>query len=175
MRKLIWIMLAIIGIQACDQNKEVYNMEVNLDGSEGKWVKLMARVDRAYETYDSAFAEAGSPAVLSRGVEGVNTMYLTVDDLEGSIQLLVENNKYSITGTMDTPVIKTDSRAQNDLNAYNEKLRPLQEKMRAMVAVLRKGPEPGKQQEYDSLRDDYYALYEEQNAIDSTYIAVKEH
>ncbi len=171
MRKLIWIMLAIIAFQACDQNKEVYNIEVNLDGSEGKWVKLMARVDRSYVTYDSAFAEAGSPAVLTRGVEGVNTMYLTVDEMDGSIQMLADNNNYTITGSMESPVIKTNSKAQNDLNAYNEMLRPLQDKMSAMVAVLRKGPDPGKQQEYDSLRDDYYALYEEQNAIDSTYVA----
>ena len=48
MRKLIWIMLAIIVLQACDQNSKVYNIEVSLDGSEGKWIKLLAREDRAY-------------------------------------------------------------------------------------------------------------------------------
>ena len=58
MRKLIWIMLAVIALQACDQNMKVYNIKVNLEDTEGKWVKLLARVDRNYVTHDSAFAEA---------------------------------------------------------------------------------------------------------------------
>jgi thiol-disulfide isomerase/thioredoxin len=171
MRKIIWIILAIITLHACDQNMEVYNIEVNLDGAEGKWVKLMARVDRNYVTYDSVLVEAGAPATLSKGVDGIRTMYLTVDEMEGSIQMLVENSNYSLSGTMDDYKIVTDSKAQNDLNAYNEKLRPIKEKMSEMLAVLRKGPDPDNPEEYDSLREAYYALYEEQNSSDSVYIA----
>ena len=107
MRKIIWIMLAIIVLQACDQNSEVYNIEVSLDGSEGKWIKLLAREDRAYVTYDSVLAEAGTTAVLTKGIEGVHTMYLSVDDMEGSIRLLVDNSNYSISGTMENHQIKT--------------------------------------------------------------------
>jgi len=171
MRKLIWIALAIITLQACDQNKEVYNIEVNLEGTEGKWVKLMARVDRDYVTHDSTLAEAGSPAVLTKGIDGVNTMYLTVDDAEGSIQMLVDNSNYTLTGTMDDPVIKTDSKAQSDLNAYNEKIRPITDKMKVMVAELRKGPNAENPEAYDALRETYYELYEQQEEIDSVYIA----
>ncbi|MEA3462701.1 MAG: TlpA disulfide reductase family protein [Bacteroidota bacterium] len=171
MRKLIWIMLAIIALQACDQNMEIYNMEVNLDGSEGKWVKLMARVERDYVTHDSAFAEAGSPAVLTKGVEGVHTMYLTVEDAEGSVKLLVENSNYTVTGSLESPEILTNSKAQNDLNEYNKMLKPLTEQMSALVTELRKGPDPVNPARSDSLREAYYALYEKQDAIDSTYIA----
>jgi thiol-disulfide isomerase/thioredoxin len=171
MRKLIWIMLAIIALQACDQNQEVYNIEVNLEGAEGKWVKLMARVDRNYVTHDSALAEAGTPAVLTKGIDGVNTMYLTVEDTEANIQLLVDNSKYTISGSMDDPEIKTDSKAQNDLNAYNEKLRPITEQMNAMVAELRKGPDAENPEAFESLREAYYALYEKQDDLDSAYIA----
>ena len=170
MRKLLWIMLAIITLQACDQNKEAYNIEVNLEGTEGKWVKLMARVDRNYVSHDSAFAEAGAPAVLSKGIEGVNTMYLTVDDAEESIQMLVDNSNYTLSGTIDDPEIKTDSKAQNDLNAYNEKLRPIEEKMSEMVTVLRKGPDAENPEEFEKLREAYFQLYEKQDAIDSLYI-----
>ena len=170
MRKLIYIMLAIITLQACDQNKETYTMQVTLDGSEGKWVKLMARVEREYVTYDSAFMEAGSPVVLSRGVDGVNTMYLTVEEAEGSIRMLVDNSTYNITGSLDDPEIKTDSKAQNDLNAYNEGIRPITEKMAELVAELRKGPDPENPQRSDSLRDAYYELYDKQGTIDSVYI-----
>jgi len=171
MRKLIWIALAIIALQACGQNNETYNINVNLEDTEGKWVKLMARVDRDYITYDSAFAEAGSPAVLTSGVDGLNTMQLTVEDAEASIQLLVDNSNYTITGTMDAPVIETDSKAQNDLNAYNEQLRHITEKMSAMVAELRKGPNAENPKAYEVLREAYFKLYEQQEEIDSVYIA----
>ena len=171
MRKLFWTILAVIALQACDQNREVYNIEVNLEGTEGKWVKLMARVDRDYVTHDSALAEAGSPAVLTKGIDGVNTMYLTVDDAEGSIQMLVDNSNYTLTGTMNDPVIKTDSKAQSDLNAYNEKIRPITDKMKLMVAELRKGPNAENPEAYDALRETYYELYEQQEEIDSVYIA----
>jgi len=170
MRKLIWIMLAIITLQACDQNKEAYTIEVNLYGSGGKWIKLMALEDRNYVTYDSAFAEAGSPAVLTRGVDGVKSMYLTVEDADGSVRMLVENSSYSLGGTLEEPEIKTDSKAQNDLNAYNEKIRPITEKMTELVAELRKGPDPENPQKSDSLREAYYELYDKQRTIDSVYI-----
>lgn len=170
MRKLIWIMLAIIVLQACDQNSEVYNIEVSLDGSEGKWIKLLAREDRAYVTYDSVLAEAGTTAVLTKGIEGVHTMYLSVDDMEGSIRLLVDNSNYSISGTMENHQIKTDSKPQNDLNAYNEKIRPITEEMEVLVSELRKGPDPEHPAKSDSLRAVYYKLYEQQNATDSIYI-----
>jgi thiol-disulfide isomerase/thioredoxin len=170
MRKLIWIMLAVIALQACDQNMEAYNIKVNLEGTEGKWVKLMARVDRNYVTHDSALAEAGVPAVLTKGIDGVNTMFLTVEDTDANIQLLVDNSNYTISGSTDDPEIKTDSKAQNDLIAYNEKLRPITEQMNAMVAELRKGPDAENPQAFESLREAYYALYEKQDDLDSAYI-----
>ncbi len=171
MHKLIWIALAIITLQACDQSNEAYNIKVNLEGTEGKWVKLMARVDREYVTHDSALAEAGSPAVLTLGAEGVNTMYLSVENMEGSMMLLVDNSSYTISGSLDKPEIKTDSKAQNDLNAYNEQLKPITEKMNEMVAELRKGPSTENPEEYDALRGAYYELYEKKEAVDSVYIA----
>ncbi len=170
MRKLIWIMLAVIALQACDQNSEGYNIEVRLDGSEGKWIKLLAREDRAYVTYDSVLAEPGTTAVLTRGIEGVHTMYLTADDMEGSIRFLVDNSNYSISGTMENFQIETDSKPQNDLNSYNEKIRPITEKMEVLVTELRKGPDPENPAKSDSLREVYYKLYEQQNATDSIYI-----
>jgi len=171
MRKLIWIALAIITLQACDQNNKSYNINVHLEDTEGKWIRLMARVDRDYVTYDSAFAEEGSPAVLSLGVDGLNTMHLTVEDAEASIQLLVDNSNYTITGTLDSPVIESDSKAQNDLNAYNEQLRPITEKMSAMVTELRKGPNAENPEAFEALREAYFKLYEQQDEIDSVYIA----
>ena len=171
MRKLIWIMLAFIVMQACDQNKEnTYNIEVNLDGAEGKWVKLLVSEDRDYVTYDSAFAESGSPAILTKGIEGVKTMILTLEDTQDYIQLLVDNSNYEVSGSLENPEIKTNSKAQKDLNAYNELIQPITSEMTALVTELRKGPDPQNPAKSDSLREAYYALHDEQSRIDSIYI-----
>jgi thiol-disulfide isomerase/thioredoxin len=165
------MLLAIITLQACNENKEGYQINLDLDGSEGKWVKLMARVDREYVTTDSVLVVAGEKAMFSGSLEGVSTMYLTVEDAEGSVQLLMENSTYNINGSIDAPEITTDGKAQSDLNAYNAMHKPIDEKMAGMVSELRKGPDPDNSASYDSLRDEYYKLYEEKDAIDSSYIA----
>ena len=45
----------------------------------------------------------------------------------------------NITGTMENPVISTNSKAQNDLNAYNEKLKPITEKMTELCERTQEG------------------------------------
>ena len=98
-------------------------------------------------------------------------MYLSVEDMEGSMMLLVDNSSYTISGSLDKPEIKTDSKAQSDLNAYNEMLKPVSEKMNEMVAELRLGPNAENPEAYDALREAYYELYEKKEAADSVYIA----
>lgn len=171
MRKLIWVMLTMLALQACNQNKEGYHIEVNLDNAGGNWVKLLHLVDRNYVTYDSAFAEAGAPAVLTRGTEGVQTMYLTLEGKDGSVQMLVDNSHYSVSGSLQDPQITTDSKAQNDLISYQDMFRPLTARMQELVAEIRKGPDPENPAKIDSLREVYYALYEQQDTMDSLYIA----
>lgn len=171
MHKFIILLLAVLTLQACTENKEGYQIELDLEGTEGKWVKLMARVDREYLTSDSVQVVAGEKAVLTGSLDGVNTMYLTVDDVEGSVQLLMENSNYTIKGSVDAPDITTDGKAQSDLNTYNEMLKPINEKMVELVSELRKGPDPAYPAKSDSLREVYYKLYDKKDALDSIYIA----
>jgi peroxiredoxin len=167
MHKMIYLLLAMMAMSSCSKTPDSYTIQLDLEGSEGKWVKLMAMEDRRYVTFDSVLVEANTPAVLSRSVEGVNTMYLTLEGDQGSLQLLIENASYDISGSLEDPEISTDGKAQNDLNAYNDKVRPIDDKMAELVAQLRSGDDPLK---LDSLREAYYALNDEKSAIDSAYI-----
>lgn len=171
MRTFIGVLLTLLALQACKQNKQGYHIEVNLDNAGGKWVKLLQVVDRNYVTYDSAFAEAGSPAVLTRGTEGVKTMYLTLEGEDGSVQMLVDNSNYTVSGSLGDPEITSDSEAQNDLNSYQAMFKPLTARMQELIAEIRKGPDPENPAGIDSLREAYYALYDQQDDMDSAYIA----
>jgi len=171
MRKLFILLLAVLTFQACSENQEAYQVEVNLEGSEGKWVKLKTRNGRDMITRDSVMVTAGEKAVISGTVEGVQSMYLMVDDINGAVQLLMENSTYTVNGSVENPEITTNSKAQSDLNAYNANLKPIQDKMTAMVAELRKGSDPANPAKSDSIREAYYKLYDEMQAVDSVYIA----
>jgi len=170
MRNLIWILLVFFTLQACEKNSETYKINVDLDGSAGKWVRLLAMVDRNYVTYDSAFSESGSPVVLSRGVDGVTTMYLTLEDARGSIKMLVDNSNYKVTGSMEDYRITTNSKPQNDLNEYNENFRSIDDRITGLLAILRKGPDPENKEEYQNARQEYFDLYDERDRLDSIYI-----
>jgi len=167
MQKIIYMLGILVAMTSCSMNSDSYTIEVDLDGTQGKWVKLMAMEDRNYTTFDSVMVETESPVVLSKSVDGIKTMQLTVEGIQGSIKLLIENSSYEITGTMENPAISTRSKAQNDLNAYNQKIEPINEKMTALVSELRSGDSEAKQ---DSLREAYYALNDEKSSIDSVYI-----
>jgi hypothetical protein len=122
MRNVFILLLAAATFQACTEKKEAYQINLNLEESEGKWAKLLSRVDREYVTADSALLVAGEQTTLSGSVEGVKTMYLTVEGVESSIQLLMENSTYTISGSVEDPEITTGSKAHNDLMDYQEML-----------------------------------------------------
>ena len=121
MRNLILSLLTILVLTSCKQVAESYTINVNLDGLEGKWVNLTSRVNREYVVIDSVLIEAGVPAIISNSVDGVQTMYLSVKGERKSVRLLMENAEYTISGTIENPLIETTSQAQKDLNNYNEK------------------------------------------------------
>jgi len=170
MRKIIFLFLAIAVIHSCNQTREGYSIHVDLDEADGKWLKLMSLDERNYVVSDSVLVQSGTPAVMTNSVEGATTMFLTVGDVRGSVQLIIENSEYHITGTIESPVIKTDSKAQSDLNAYNQELKPISDKMSELIAALQAAQEGENTANSDSLRDEYYKLYEQQDAVDSIYI-----
>jgi len=171
MRRIIILLLAAITLQACNEDKVGYQINLNLAGTEGKWAKLLDRVDREYVTADSALLVAGEETMLSGAVDGVNTMYLTVEGVEGSVQLLMENSTYTINGSVEDPQITTNSKAHNDLMAYQEMMEPIDVKISETVTEIRKGPDPENPGRRDSLMAVYNNLYEKKDAMDSAYIA----
>ena len=167
MQRIIYMLGILVAMTSCSIKSDSYTIEVDLDGTQGKWVKLMAMEDRNYMTFDSVMVETETPVVLSKSVDGLKTMYLTVEGIQGSVKLLIENSSYEITGTLENPTISTSSRAQNDMNAYNQKIESINDKMAELVSELRSGDSEAKQ---DSLREAYYALNDEKSSIDSIYI-----
>ncbi len=171
MRTLIGIVIVALAIHSCNTSSDSYSIELDLAEAEGSWIKLMAQEDSKYVVVDSVLADSGTTALLTGSVEGVRSIYVTVEGLRGAVQLLVENAEYSITGTLEDPVIKTTSNAQNDMNSYNEGRKSIGEKQREVLMSYREANSAGNQSQLDSLKAEYDKLHEEGMAYDSAYIA----
>lgn len=168
MRNLIFIFLALVGLAACN-SEPAYDITVDLGEAQGKLVKLMALGDGEYIVFDSVMVDSGAVAKLSKPVEQLTTMYLTIDGVRGGVRILVENANYDISGSLENPVIETSSPAQQDMNDYNAGLQPIKDEMQVIVKQLTGGPvDPATS---DSLRNAYYSLFDEQALYDSSYIA----
>jgi len=171
MRKLIFILLAVWSLQACQTgSSEEYTLKVDLEGSEGKWVKLLARVDGQYVSMDSIQVMEGEESILTGTIDGVKTMYLTVEDMQGSIRLLMENSHYEISGSLEDPEIKTESKAQKDLNAYQAKVRVIDEQMADLTEIYY-ATDPADTERMDSIRQVAGELNGKQQQLDSSYVA----
>ena len=171
MKNLAVILCMSLAAAACSNETNGYRITLDLEGSTGKWVKLMERIDREFVAFDSVLVEQGTTAGMSGRVEGVRWMYLTVEDQPGSLQLLMENARYEISGTLDSPGIVTESSAQRDLNAYHNFMAPVTGKMRELETGMTEASRTGDQERLGILREEYSNLYMEQLAMDSAYVA----
>lgn len=170
MRNLFLSILSMILLISCNQDPDHFTVNVDLDGLEGKWLNLSSRVDREYVVADSAQAEAGVPLVLSGSVDGVQTMYLIVKGERISVRLLMENEVYTISGSMEEPVIKTTAKAQSDLNSYNEKAATYDNKISAIIETYYAAMEKEDQAAADSIIATYELVNTEKTAMDSVFI-----
>ncbi len=171
MRNLILSLFILLMVTSCEKAAESYTVNLNLDGLEGKWVTLTSRVNREYVVTDSVLIEAGVPAVLSNSIEGVQTMYLSVKGQRKSVRLLMENAEYTISGSIEAPIIETSSQAQKDLNTYNEKSAKYDDKLSAIVEAYYAAMEKEDQAAADSIIANYELVNTEKTAMDSVYIA----
>jgi peroxiredoxin len=171
MRKLISVLLAAVVFQSCNQTNDHYTIRLDLEGTEGRWVKLTGRMNREYVVMDSVLIESGVEAIMSQPIEGVKTRYLSVDGQQGSIRLLLENAEYTISGSMDDPVIETTGQAQRDLNGYNELTGFTEDKLASLADAYYGALEQEDQDAADSILEAYNMVNAEKEVIDSLYLA----
>lgn len=171
MRRLIFIFLTVAAIHSCNQPADQYHIQIDLSDAQGRWAKLMKLDGNKYVVFDSILVDSGATNVMTKSVDMVTTMYLTLEKRPGSVKLLVENAHYEISGTMESPVIESDSKAQNDLNAYDGELKPLTDRMSEMITALRAAQAAGDAVLADSIRTEYYKLSDQQDDFGTEYIA----
>lgn len=170
MRNLLLSVVAILALTSCSQPADNYTVNINLEDVNGQWVTLTARANREYIVVDSVLVEAGEPAVLSNSAEGVQTMYLAKKGDRKSVKLLIENADYTISGTLEKPVIKTTSKAQKDLNNYNELASEFDRKLASIVEAYYAAMEKEDQLAADSIIADYELVNSKKGAVDSIYL-----
>ncbi len=168
-----WLIVSVLAtgmIYGCQNMEEGYSVTVDLEEAGGRWVHLTTRVERQYLVIDSVLAEAGLPAVMTGKLDGLKTVYLSVEGARNTIRLLLENGDYSITGNLEEPRIETTSKAQNDLNVYNEKAGELDQSLTSLVESYYGAMEKENQQEVDSILALYEQVAGKKEELDSLFL-----
>ncbi len=133
-------------------------------------MRLLSSEGRDFSVFDSVLATPGTFAEMNGQVDGLKTMYLTLEKGDGAIQLLMENASYTITGTLDDPVIQSNSKAQNDLIDYQKGLEPITTQIETLRDLIMENRESEKSDLLDSLRESYYGWYDRKEDYDSAYV-----
>jgi thiol-disulfide isomerase/thioredoxin len=82
----------------------------------------------------------------------------------------LENAEYNISGSIMEPVIETTSKAQKDLNDYNERIRPFEETQSALIDAYYEAADREDHDAMDSIMALYEKNYAAQMVFDSAYI-----
>lgn len=171
MQKILIFLVAGAALFSCSQQDDGYTIKLDLDNSQDKWAKLTGRAEGKYVTFDSVQIVAGTGGIMSGSVEGVQTMYLTLEGIRASVQLLVENAEYTITGSIEDPEIVTSSKAQGNLNSYNELSASYDRELSTIVEAYYAAMDKEDQAAADSIIATYQSVREKKDEADKVYVA----
>jgi len=170
MRNPIILLAALLMTGACSQPEEGYTVTLDMDGVEDQWITLVARSGREYQVIDSVLVEPGVPAEMKGRIDGVRTVYLGAKGTDSRSRMLLENAAYTVTGTLEEPVITGTGKAQQDLDAYHGKTADLEKKMSDLYQQYYAASEEGNQEALGAIEAAYTELAEEKEAMDADYI-----
>jgi peroxiredoxin len=171
MRKIFMILSVLPVLFSCSHHSDSYTINLDLEGTEGKWVNLAGKVDREFVVFDSVLVEPGVPVAMTGSEDGIRTVFLLVEGSPGSVRLLLENAEYTIGGTLDDPVIETSSKAQRDLNDYNAGMASLEDRLAGIAEDYYTAKETGNPAAADSILQAYETVNAEIESLDSAYVA----
>lgn len=169
-RWFIVAVLAALMVQSCQQNEKGYTVTVDLEEAGGKWIKLTTRIDREYVVIDSALAGPGGTAEMAGQLDSMRTIYLSVEGEQNTLRMLLENADYTVTGSLETPLIETTGKAQQDLNQYNDLTSELDQSLAGLVEEYYGAMEQENQKAADSILILYEEVSQRKTQLDSVYL-----
>jgi len=168
---LMLSVLAFSGNQTPDE-KEFTGFEIKgtISGAEGQTIYLQKYTDGKMVSLDSTVIDSASQFTFTGEVEVAVAEYLTIQDKRK--ELFVENSKITVTGSFDdfeNLEIK-GSKAQDELEAFNDAVKPYQVKIDTLYAKYKRATDAGDKAAIDTINKEYDVLDAEKSTFVLDYV-----
>jgi peroxiredoxin len=144
MKRVLLAITMLLFFDACDTNPDGFIINGTIDGLNDGLAVLQQRRNSEFVSLDSCTIVQGKFKFAGH-LDLPEMCYISIHDTLPHLRLFVENSRISIDGHIDSlrnPII-TGSGTQANLDAYNEKMKPYNERLRSTYKAFLKAKNEG--------------------------------
>ncbi len=169
MKKFVFFMIGL-AFFACNQQPEGFEIEVNLEGADGK-VLLEKRGESRWIPVDTAEITGGT-ALLKGQVENPRDYYLSLLGTRAKTIVFVENTRMTVSGKADSlaSVEVSGSSTHDEYNRINDQIGEIGDEYMALYQQAREAGAGGDTQKAEQLMEQVNELYESTNTLQKDFV-----
>jgi peroxiredoxin len=170
MKKILILLIAAV-MFSCG-NEQGFTIKVQLEELAGTQLSLMQNVSGEIVTIDSVLLDESGTGTLSGVIKTPEIMYLGERGERSPIQIYMNNNNYKISGTLEDLKVEADGGPQVEYNSYLEGVKEFQNKQQGVIDEFYAAQAEGADEtKMNAILEKYYAVNNDKNAYDSTFMA----
>ena len=170
MKKILILFITAV-MFACN-NDPGFTIKINVEELAGTQLSLMQNASGEIVTIDSVLLDESGTGMLSGVIETPEMMYLGKRDDRSPIQIYMDNNNYTVSGTLEDLKIEADGGAQVVYNSYLDGTKAFQTKQQGIIDEFYTArAEEADEETINAIMERYYAVNNEKIAYDSTFMA----
>ncbi len=174
MKKILFIAVLASFIWSCNTNSQKetgFTIDGTITGYQDSVIFLKKRDAGEWKTVDSAKVIDGK-FHLSGKVDYPEVYYLLNEKLRFTLPIFMDNSKITVSGKMDdlANVKITGSKAQDAMKAYNDEVKPYNDKIEDLYKQYMAAQQEGNKELLEQIDSSYYAINDEKIAFTKNYI-----
>jgi peroxiredoxin len=174
MKKLVYLLFGAAIMASCTTTPKAphYNITGKIDGADSVTFVLQKRVDGKTVKVDSAMVLKGEFVIKGGAFDFPERVSLMAKGRRAGIAFYLENADIVITGKLDSLYLAkiTGSKTQDEYAAYQESLKPINEKNKALSAEYKAASDANDKTKMAELEKKGEEIYNEQTAYIKEFI-----
>ena len=174
MQRLLYLLCLSVLVFSCEKEQKETGFSINgtIDNiPNGKMAKLFRYEAGKYKTLDSSAVQDGKIA-LKGSLEFPDLYFLSIDDIEGSLPIIVENEKITVTLYKDS-LFKSSIKGGKEtkvFNKYNQYLMGLQKDNEGIISQYQEAVQAKDTSNVRVLREKFDAIKKIKDEYDITFM-----
>lgn len=172
MKKIVNFLLIAATVAACSPKEPHYTITGNIDGADSVTFILQKRAAGKTVKLDSAVVVDGKFTIKGGAVDYPEMVTLLAKDMRKGMSLYLENSEITITGHIDSlyNAVVTGSKTHNEYKAYQESLKPLNEKNSNLYKEYQAAEAAGDKAKMTELEKTSEEIYKERTNLSKEFV-----